>query len=208
MGPYHKAAVDANAQAQAHENKSNLSSFRGKEAVPKAHPRTDDIDDGADERGDKDVLVGKVLLHEMRDDHLADRVGVDEADEQRKRDKVMTQDCRLEAQVRNDHDPGAEGREQTEEWFHGALAALAAHAVHVHDADDGVEEQHQGAVDDIPRREGEVVDRCGDQRGFRDSHTWEHGVVPEAATAFEGGNHVDEADGENALDGAGDDAQS
>ena len=62
----------------------------------------------------------------MGGDNLADRVGVDEADIEDKRNEVLVQDDRLEVKVEWDECPGHEKREEAVERFIGGLRALSA----------------------------------------------------------------------------------
>ena len=50
----------------------------------------------------------------MRNDDLADRVGVDNANEEDERDKVVVENYWLEVQVAGDDDPGDEAGNETE----------------------------------------------------------------------------------------------
>jgi hypothetical protein len=51
----------------------------------------------------------------VRDDDLADGVGVDEADEEDEGDEVVVQDDGLQVQVDGDDEPGDEARDEAEQ---------------------------------------------------------------------------------------------
>ena len=69
------------------------------------------------------------------------------------------------------------------------------------------EEQDDGAVDYVALREGHVVHCIRDGIHLRDAQGCQHGTVPEAAAAHVGREAKDDAEGQNAFNGTGDDAQ-
>lgn len=94
----------------------------------------------------------------MRGDHLADGVGVDEADIQREGNHMLAEDGWVEVEVDSDQGPSyAEGKE-AEQGFVGVLFAAATGSNDVLGAADGVEDEHNSTVDHVPVGPSEVVD--------------------------------------------------
>lgn len=73
---------------------------------------------------------------------------------------------------------------------------------------DGVEDQHGAAVDHVPLVPGQVVEKLRDEGVLFDAESGQHGLLPEAASTHDGGECVDNAQGQDALYGTGDKTQS
>lgn len=71
----------------------------------------------------------------------------------------------------------------------------------------GVEDQHNTAIHHVPLVPSKIVEDIRDESEFRNTHTSKHRLLPEAATAQISGKRVDNAEREDALDWAGNDAE-
>ena len=198
---YHKSPINPKPKPKQQQHELKLIQIRPNDTRPQPQPRSKAIRHPERQRQNQHVPVRKRRLDEVRHDHLADRVRVDESDEQDERDEVVVPDLRVEAQVRGDQAPGAEGREQAEEWAVRGLAALAPHGHDVGDAGCCAEEEHDPAVHEPPVRERHVVHCVWEEREVRDAQGREHRVVPKAAAALDCCEEVDDAEGQDAFDG-------
>lgn len=70
-----------------------------------------------------------------------------------------------------------------------------------------VEDEHERAIDHVPLVPRQPVHNLWDKGVRRDAERGQHGLLPEAGAAEDGGEGVDDAQRENALDGARDDAE-
>lgn len=143
----------------------------------------------------------------MGGDHLADGVGVHKTDEEDEGDEVLVQNLRVQAEVDDDEGPGAEEGREAEEGFVGGLAAFASRIEDVADALDGVEDEHQAAVQHVEVAEVHGVGCFGEGVDVGEAEGGEHGLLPVGAAAFDGCDAVDDAEGEDAFDGTGDQAE-
>lgn len=133
----HKAPMHTNTHAQTQKHKRNLvHAVHAQRARPpqRSQPnppqlvlqkRTHGVDDAPQQRQDQDVVedVREGIFNQVRGDHLADGVGVDEADVEGERDEMVPQDDGVEREVERDEGPGdEEGNEAPE----GVVVAVLA----------------------------------------------------------------------------------
>jgi hypothetical protein len=205
---HNKAAIHTNSQSQAREHERDLvhaiaQSAGPAEADARLQDGTERVDDAEQERQGDDVLVRELGFGQVRRDHLTDRVGVQEADEEDERHEVGVQDLRVQGQVGDDEGPGAGEGEQAEEGVVGSVAAGAAGFEDVLDALVGVDSENHGAVQHVEVAEVHGVGCFGEGGSEGDSKGGQHGLLPVAAAAFDGCDGVDDAKGYDALDGTG-----
>jgi len=197
-----KRAVNTDREAQAQEHKRDVvfPTVRAQSARPAdtdvlSQLRTGGVEDGVQKRQDEDVVHRKRGLGQVRGDHLADGVGVDKADVEDKGHEVCVQDCRVEAQIRDDKRPGPEERDEAEQGRKRVLATSASGAEDVQRAGDGVEDEDQAAVEHVPFVPGEVVESVREEGGLGETEGREHRLLPEGGSAFYSGEGVDDAQG-------------
>ena len=66
-----------------------------------------------------------------------------------------------------------------------------------------IEDENDTTVDKPPLAERELIDGTRHESQARKAHCLEHGLLPETAAAFDGGERVHEAQGQDALDRPG-----
>lgn len=71
---------------------------------------------------------------------------------------------------------------------------------------ESIEDEDEAAVYHVPFVEWEIVDVIGDEIVVCDAKGLEHGLLPEATAAFDGGESVDDAKCKDTFDGSGYDA--
>jgi len=64
---------------------------------------------------------------------------------------------------------------------------------------DGIQDEYNSTLDHIPLIERKLVDILWDKFVFRDSHSAEHGLLPEASSSFDGSKCVYSDQNENSL---------
>nr|POE90172.1 hypothetical protein CFP56_20639 [Quercus suber] len=131
-----EAAVHADGEAEAREREGDLVDAVAERAGPAdaeagLQDGAEGVEDAVDEGQDEDVLVGEGGLGEVGGDHLADAVGVDEADVEDEGDEVVVQDDGLQGEVGDDEHPGGDERDEAEESLVGVFAAGAPGLEHV-----------------------------------------------------------------------------
>lgn len=208
-----EATVDAQRGAEHEEDKGHLVDVITERAGPAEadvldQVRAERVDDAERERQTENVPVGEGQLHKVGGDHLADAVGVDEAGEQGKGYEVVVQDVGLQVQIGNDEGPDAEEGDQAEQRVAGALTAGAARAQHVEGRLDGVEDEDDAALDEVPLGEGQLVDERRDAERGGHAQGAQHALLPEVRATHVARQGVDTNQDEDALDGAVDDAES
>jgi hypothetical protein len=208
-----KAAVDTNGKTEAREHEGDLvlsitQSARPAKADMLGKERAQAVNDTEEQRQDQHVGHGETRFGQVSSDHLADRIGIDEANIKDKRHKVLAQDDGLKEEIGRNDSPGEEERSQTVESDDGVLFALTAGSHDVHGAQDGVEDKHSAALDHVPVRPGQVVDDIRDNREARHTQASEHGLVPEAATTNVTGESVHETENDDTLNRTRDNTQS
>lgn len=70
-----------------------------------------------------------------------------------------------------------------------------------------VGDEHYPTINHVPFREREVVDVFGDEAVFREAEGLKHGLLPVTTAAFDAGDGIDDAQGEDAFDRTGDKAE-
>lgn len=131
---HHEAPINPDTQPQTQKDKRDLIDPTPQGTRPRTDRGTQRIEKPVDERDDEDVAVGKMVLDEMGGDHLADAVGVDEADVEDEGHEVLVQDNRLQVEVGGDEEPGQEDGEEAFEGRVHRLMALLADFHHVEGA--------------------------------------------------------------------------
>ena len=129
---HHEAPINPDTQPQTQKDKRDLIDPTPQGTRPRTDRGTQRIEKPVDERDDEDVAVGKMVLDEMGGDHLADAVGVDEADVEDEGHEVLVQDNRLQVEVGGDEEPG---QEDGEEAFEGRVDRLVALLADFHDVE-------------------------------------------------------------------------
>lgn len=169
--------------------------------------RTHRVRDTNHQQGAENVVVRERLLEEVGGNHAADRVGVDETDKDGERDEVVVEDERLKLEVGDDEEPDGKDGAEAEQGTGGVLLAGAAGADNVEGGLDRVEDEDDGALDEVPLGKGQVVDGLGDAHVFGKAESAEHALLPDVSAAEEAGEGVDKDEDEDAFDGAVDDAE-
>lgn len=203
-----KTAVDTHGQAQAREHERHLVDAVAQSAGPAEadagfQDGTQRVNDAEQERQGQDVLVGELGFRQVRRDHLSNRVGVHEADEEDEGHEVRVKDLRVQGEVGDNESPGADEWAQAEEGVVRGVAAGASGFEDVADALDGVEGEDQSTVEHVEVAKVHGVGGFGEGVGVGDSEGGEHGLLPVAAAALDGCDGVDDAKGQDALDGTG-----
>lgn len=131
-----KRAVNADAEAEAHEDEGDLVGVAAEGGWPAdANVRLQDgaetIDYAEEERYDEDVGHGEAGLGQMCGNHLADRVGVDEGNVEDKGDEVVVKNDGVEFEVGGNEDPSCEEREEAIKGGDGVLVSCATGGHHV-----------------------------------------------------------------------------
>jgi len=126
-----EASVHTNRKTKAHEDERNLidivaQSTRPANADVSLQEWTERVCDAVNKRIDEDVAARETGLGEMRDDHAAYGIGVDETCVENEWHEMMAEDHWLEVQVDwNENPRGGEGQ-QTTESLASILTALAS----------------------------------------------------------------------------------
>lgn len=190
-------------------------------------PRSHGVGDAEDEGKDQNVCEGEAGFGEVRDDDLADGVGVYEAGEEDKRDEVVEENDGLEIQVYGNERPGCEEGEEAEESDASALAAGAAGVEDVEGAVhssleeersvegigkgwvplDGVEDEYDAAVHHIPLVPRQRVESLGNEGVVLHAEVFEHRALPETSPADVGCEGIDGTERQDTFDRAGNDTQ-
>ncbi len=89
---YHKTPINTNPQPQAQKYKRNLIDATAQCAGPQPQERSQTIKQPVSQRHDQHVAVWKLVFDQVCRDHLADAVGVDEADVEHEGDEVLVED--------------------------------------------------------------------------------------------------------------------
>ena len=209
-----EATVDADGHAKHAEHKGDLVHAVAEGTGPTRSPSnvlledgTDRVDDAKSQRDHEHVPVREAELDQVSRDHLADAVGVDKSAEDDEGNQMLGANHGLEIQVGHDQDPGSE---EGDEALEGATAAVAPGTSRLDDvtgALDGVNDQHDGALDHVPLGEVEVVDEVRDTKGLGNTKGSQHRLLPEAGAAHEAGQSVDADQDQDTLDGSVHDAQ-
>lgn len=71
---------------------------------------------------------------------------------------------------------------------------------------EGIEHKHKTTVDHVPFIERQIVDVIGNEIVVGNAQGLEHRLLPKATAAFDTGNGIDDAEGQNAFDRSRDDA--
>lgn len=149
----------------------------------KLQPRAQRVEDTVGQRQHQDVGVGELQLHEVRRNHLPDRVGVDNAAEHGEGDQMVVQDVGLQQQVGDDQGPGDEERHQADERVPAAVTTGPSSLNDVAARLDGVEAEHHKALDHVPVRKGHVVDNIWDVGLSGDANGLQGRVRPDVPAA-------------------------
>lgn len=208
-----KAAVDANGHAEEAEHEGDLvdavAEGRGPaEAKSGQQPGAERVDDAPGQGQGQDVCVGELEVDQVGRDDLPDRVGVDDAGKERKRNQVALPDVGLQEQIRQDAGPGAEEGEQADKGVAGAVALCATGLDHIAARLERVVDQNQRALHHPDLGEGELVQEAGEELEDGNAEGRKHGLLPERGSAEVARQDEDDDDGQDALDGPVDDAES
>jgi hypothetical protein len=141
-------------------------------------------------------------------DHLSNTVSIDEASEEGEWNKMALADLGLEVQIGNNHRPDAEEWHEAEKSTAGTVSTSATSTDDVERRLNGVENQHDAALDKVPLSEGEIVDEGRDADSGRHTNGMKHALLPEMRTADISGKDENQDDCENALDGTVDNTES
>lgn len=194
-----KAAVNADSGTEHHEHEGHLVDVITEGAGPAISEVA--LEDGAhgvnDAKGNgqaEDVPVREAQVDKVGGNHLADAVGVDEAGEERKGDKMALADLGLKVEVGDDQSPDAEEGDEAKESTAGTVATGATGTDDVEGGLDRVEDEHNAALNEVPLSEGQVVDegRNAKVRGHADG--LEHALLPEVGTTDEASEDEDADD--------------
>lgn len=171
-------------------------------------PGSERVEDTVGKRKDENVRVGELELDEVCGDHLAYRVRVGQATEERKGHEMVLQDVGLQQQVGNDQSPGHKEGQQSDQCIARAVATGATCLDNIAARLDRVETQHHEALDHVPVGKGHVVDEVGDKGALGHAQCLHGRVCPDVTTAKVAGGGKDGADDQDAFDGAVDDSES
>lgn len=168
---------------------------------------THGIGDTNHKQGTKHVVVREWLLEQMRRDHAADRVGVDEADENGEGNEVVVEDKGLQLQVGEHEEPDSKDGAEAEEGAARVLTAGAAGADDVEGRLKGVEDEDNGALDEVPVGKGQIVDGHGDAHVVGEAKGAEHALLPDMSAAEKPGEGEDKDEDQDTFDRSVDNAE-
>lgn len=206
---YHEASIDANRQTEASEHEHRLPiTFTKYRLRPKTDQRASTVQHTESQRPEQDVLVGETGLHQVTNDNATDGISIDQTNVQSKHNGVVLQYSRVQVQVSGDKSPDRYQGQEATQRRNGVLTTLATHLHHMQNTRTGGKEKHNRAVHQVPLRKRHLINLLRDEAGLGHADCLQHRLVPEATTTHVGSECVDDADGENALDRARDNAQS
>ncbi|KAI4279057.1 MAG: hypothetical protein LQ337_000572 [Flavoplaca oasis] len=145
----------------------------------------------------------------MRNDDLANRIGVNEPHVEHKGDEVMVEDNRLEIKVDGNEGPRGEIGNQAVERFDGVFGYLTPMLHYIDESTiplERIENEDKATIHHVPFIEGQIVNVIGDEIVVCYTQCVEHRLLPKAAATFYTSNGINDAKGQNALDRSGDDA--
>lgn len=208
----YEAAVHPESGTQHKEHEGNLVHTIAESARPAStdmleEDRTQRVEDAVGERQAEDVPVREAQLDEVRRDHLAHAVSVDDTCKHGKRHQVIAENVGLQVKIRDDHGPHGEEGDETEESTSRSVAAGASCPNHIERRLVGVEDEDNGALDQRPLAKGHLVDQRRNNRVLWNSERAEQALLPNVAAAHIPGNEEDYDDDQDALDRTVDDTK-
>jgi len=124
----------------------------------------------------------------MSCDHLPDAVGVDDTSKEDEWDEMAMQDVRLQRKIGHHEDPGQEKGNQTNESIAAAVTTGTASLDDILGGFEGVENQDDGALNQVPLGEAEVVKEVGygdgtGEESLRQAKGRQKRLLPDVAAA-------------------------
>jgi hypothetical protein len=143
----------------------------------------------------------------MSCDHLSNTVSVDQTREESEWNEMAFANLGLEVQISNDHRPDAEKWHEAEKSTAGTVPTSTASADNIERRLNGVENQHDTALNKVPFSEGKIVDEGRDADSGRHTNGMEHALLPEMCTADIPSKDENQDNCKNAFNGPVDNAE-
>ncbi|KAL9074786.1 MAG: hypothetical protein Q9157_004276 [Trypethelium eluteriae] len=174
---HRETPIDANSQSQGEEHERDLvnvvsQSTRPTKTSVKLEPWSQTIKDTSYEGPGDHILEGKLALEHVCNNHLADRIRVEQTDEHDKWDKMSLENDRLQTK---------------------AYQALPGHRAEYKD---------DSSVHHVPFIPGKLIQHIRDECMMFNAKRAEHGLLPKASAAKESGDGIDDTESQDSFDRA------